>query len=350
MENKELLDLEKETLLLKYTQKQTTPEEAELVESWLNGSEEYRQESQAVRQVLKLKSRIDEHKSFRLPEAFVEVNRKLDKRSRKRLWISHLSRVAAIISIPLLISTLTFGYLFFERNATDIERRIKFIEVTSAPGMVTRLELPDNSKVCLNASSTLRYPTLFAGNTREVELTGEGYFEVQSDKEHPFFVTTKSGLRVMAHGTQFNVNTYDEREEVETILVEGKVDIHSSDKFIAGLKPGEKLSYNKQTKKYTIRQVNLYENTAWKDGKLVFRNTSLDEVFRILGHRFNVEIVLHNQKKENEYNCWATFTNETIYQIFSYLEEATPIRWKVNTMKQNNDSTFAKQQIDVWLK
>lgn len=94
MENKELLDLEKETLLLKYTQKQTTPEEAELVESWLNGSEEYRQESQVVRQVLKLKSRIDEHKSFGLPEAFVEVNRKLDKRSRKRLWISHLSRVA----------------------------------------------------------------------------------------------------------------------------------------------------------------------------------------------------------------------------------------------------------------
>ncbi|WP_278624449.1 hypothetical protein [Parabacteroides gordonii] len=121
--------------------------------------------------------------------------------------------MAAIISIPLLILTLTFGYLFFERNATDIERRIKFMEVTSAPGMVTRLELPDNSKVCLNTGSTLRYPPLFAGNTREVE-----------------------------------------------------------------------------------------------------------------------------------------FTNETIYQIFSYLEEATPIRWKVNTMKQNNDSTFAKQQINVWLK
>lgn len=350
MENKELLDLEKETLLLKYMQKQATPEESDLVEHWLDESEEYRQESQIVCQLLKLKSRIDEYKSFKMPEAFAEVNRKLDKRSRKRLWICYLSRVAAIISIPLLISTLTFGYLFFERNATVIESQIKFMEVTSAPGMVTRLELPDNSKVCLNAGSTLRYPTIFAGDIREVELTGEGYFEVESDKDHPFFVTTKSGLRVMAHGTQFNVNTYDDQEEVEAILVEGKVDIHSYDRFIAGLQPGEKLLYNKQTKKYIIQKVNIYENTAWKDGKIVFRNTSLDEVFRILGHRFNVEIVLHNQKKDKEYNCWATFTNETIYQIFSYLEEATPIRWKVNTMKQNNDSSFAKQQIDVWLK
>ena len=216
--------------------------------------------------------------------------------------------------------------------------------------MVTRLELPDHSKVCLNAGSTLRYPTVFTGNTREVELTGEGYFEVQSDKEHPFFVTTKSGLKVMAHGTQFNVNTYDEREEVEAILVEGLVDIHSYDKFIAELKPGERLSYNKRTNKYEIRKVNIYENTAWKDGKIVFRNTSLDDVFRVLGQRFNVEIVLHYQKKDKEYNCWATFTDETIYQIFSYLEQATPIRWKVNAMKQNSDATFAKQRIDVWLK
>lgn len=350
MENKKLLDLEKETLLLKYTQKQTTPEESERVESWLKDSEEYQQESEVVRQALKIKSQIDEHRSFELPEAFAEVNRKLDQRNRRRLWINYLSRVAAIISIPLLISTLTFGYLFFEGNTTDSENRIKFMEVTSAPGMVTRLELPDNSKVCLNAGSTLRYPTVFAKNTREVELTGEGYFEVQSDKEHPFFVATKSGLKVMAHGTQFNVNTYDEREEVEAILVEGKVDIHSSGRFIAGLTPGEKLSYNKQTKKYVIQKVNLYENTAWKDGKIVFRNTSLDEVFRILGHRFNVEIVLHNRQKDKEYNCWATFSNETIYQIFSYLEDATPIKWKVNTMKQNNDTTFAKQRIDVWLK
>lgn len=350
MKNKDFLDLEKETLLIKYTQKQTTPEESELVEFWLKESQAYQQESKMVRQVCELKSQINEYKSFKSPKAFVEVNKELEKRERRRIWLNYLSRVAAIISMPLLISTLSFGYLFFERKTMKSESMVQFMEVTSAPGMVTQLELPDHSKVSLNAGSTLRYSTLFTGNTREVELVGEGYFEVQSDKEHPFFVTTKSGLKVMAHGTQFNVNTYDEREEVEAILVEGKVDIHSFDKFITELKPGEKLSYNKETKKYTIQKVNLYENTAWKDGKIVFRNTSLDDVFRILGHRFNVEIVLHNQKQDKEYNCWATFTNETIYQIFSYLEQATPIRWKVNAMKQNSDTTFAKQRIDVWLK
>lgn len=350
MKEKDFFDLEKETLLIKYTQKQTTPEETRQVESWLKKSDDRQKESDILRQALELKTKINEHNSFNSQEAFAEVNRELEKRNRRRSLVNYLSRVAAIISIPLLLSTLTFGYLFFERQAPTIESSVQFMEVLSAPGMVTRLELPDHSKVCLNAGSTLRYPTVFTGNTREVELTGEGYFEVQSDKEHPFFVTTKSGLKVMAHGTQFNVNTYDEREEVEAILVEGLVDIHSYDKFIAGLKPGERLSYNKRTNKYEIRKVNIYENTAWKDGKIVFRNTSLDDVFRVLGQRFNVEIVFHNQKKDKEYNCWATFTDETIYQIFSYLEQATPIRWKVNAMKQNSDATFTKQRIDVWLK
>ena len=350
MKEKDFFDLEKETLLIKYTQKQTTPEETRQVESWLKKSDDRQKESDILRQALELKTKINEHNSFNSQEAFAEVNRELEKRNRRRSLVNYLSRVAAIISIPLLLSTLTFGYLFFERQAPAIESSVQFMEVLPAPGMVTRLELPDHSKVCLNAGSTLRYPTVFTGNTREVELTGEGYFEVQSDKEHPFFVTTKSGLKVMAHGTQFNVNTYDEREEVEAILVEGLVDIHSYDKFIAELKPGERLSYNKRTNKYEIRKVNIYENTAWKDGKIVFRNTSLDDVFRVLGQRFNVEIVLHNQKKDKEYNCWATFTDETIYQIFSYLEQATPIRWKVNAMKQNSDATFAKQRIDVWCK
>ena len=339
-----------EILLIKYIQKGTTSEETRLVEAWLNESDENRLEFDKVCKAHQLKHLLDSYYAFDPQKGFQTVNKKLERRKSKRIWINTLSRIAAILTLPLLISTLTLGHLLMNSNNYGSEEEIQYVEVNSSHGMITRLELPDHSKVCLNGGSTLRYPAIFKGKTREVELTGEGYFEVNSDKEHPFFVSTTSGIKVMAHGTQFNVNTYDDRDEIEATLVEGKVDIHSFDNFMTNLKPGEKLFYNKKTQEYNVKQVNLYEATAWKDGKIVFRNTTLEEALKILGHKFNVNIIVHNNPSKKQYKFWATFTDETIHQIFGYLESAAPIKWKVNSLKQNNDTTFAKQQIDVWLK
>lgn len=339
-----------EILIIKYIRKGSTQEETHLVEAWLNESDKNRQVFEEVCKVHKIKSQIDNYHSFDPQKGFKSTNKKIEKRRGKRIWINTLSRIAAILTLPLLISTLTLYYLLLNDNDFDCKNETQYVEVSSSQGMISRLELPDHSIVHLNGGSTLRYPTVFKENRREVELTGEGYFEVKSDKEHPFFVTTASGIKVMAHGTQFNVNTYDDRDEIEATLVEGEVDIHSFNKFITDIKPGEKIFCNKKTLEYTIKQVNLYETTAWKDGKIVFRNTSLEDVFKILSRKFNVDIVVHNNHTKQQYKFWATFTSETIYQIFSYLEDAAPIKWKVNSLKQNNDTTFAKQQIDVWLK
>ena len=81
---------------------------------------------------------------------------------------------------------------------------IAFNEVTAPYGTVSTLTLPDSSKVWLNAGSTLKYPTAFTSNVREVEMSGEAYFEVHADKKHPFIVST-GDLKVTATGTAFNV-------------------------------------------------------------------------------------------------------------------------------------------------
>ena len=78
------------------------------------------------------------------------------------------------------------------------------------PGTITRLVLPDQSVVWLNAGSRLVYPSVFDEKERKVQLFGEGYFEVEADPEHPFCVSTSEGLRVIAYGTKFNVNAYDD--------------------------------------------------------------------------------------------------------------------------------------------
>jgi ferric-dicitrate binding protein FerR (iron transport regulator) len=237
------------------------------------------------------------------------------------------------------------GYMVFLKPAD----KPVYAEITAAPGSVVNFELPDRSKVWLNAGATLRYPAAFKGDAREVTLSGEGYFEVRSDKQHPFYVATAAGVKVMAYGTQFNVNTED--NTVQTILAEGKVSVLTAGRPLVELQPGEQAVYDEVTGNLSVDRINLYEKLAWKDGKIVFRNALLSEVFRKLSRRYNVDIVLHDKYHQSEnYRARVAFSDETIQQIFTYLEVAAPIEWKLSRPIQYADSTLAKQRIDVWLK
>lgn len=110
-------------------------------------------------------------------------------------------------------------------------------------------------------------------------MSGEGYFEVQSDKEYPFYVSLDNGIKVKAHGTKFNINAYKEDRVVETTLEAGLVDVISASRTI-WLKPNEQVCYDKEDGHFTTSVANIEEKTAWKEGKLVFRNATLEEVVK----------------------------------------------------------------------
>ena len=132
--------------------------------------------------------------------------------------------------LPLIISTGVLSYLY-TRQLKQADT-VSYLEVLSAPGIVTQVLLPDSSKVWLNAGSSLRYPSRFTEKERNVQLSGEGYFEVQSDKEYPFYVSLDNGIKVKAHGTKFNINAYKEDRVVETTLEAGLVDVISASRTI----------------------------------------------------------------------------------------------------------------------
>lgn len=298
-----------------------------------------------IDQALSIDKKIREMESCNTQEAFRQVLRTLHKRRKRAAFRHTLLRVAAMLALPLLLTSAVFGYMVFLKPAG----KPVYAEVTAAPGSVVSFELPDRSKVWLNAGSTLRYPDTFKGNKREVTLSGEGYFEVRSDEGHPFYVATATGVKVMAHGTRFDVNTED--NIVQAILAEGKISVFTTDGTSTELQPGEQAIYDEATGKLSTGSVNLYEKLAWKEGKIVFRNARLSEVFRQLSRRYNVDIVLHDEYRQSEnYSARVTFTNETIQQIFTYLELAAPIEWKISRPAQYEDSTLVKQRIDVWLK
>ncbi len=130
--------------------------------------------------------------------------------------------------------------------------------------------------------STLRYPTTFKKDNRLVELKGEAYFEVQADKDRPFYVNTPNGLSVYVYGTKFNVAAYEDDNYIETVLEKGKVNVITPDQETIVLAPGEQLLYDKQSQKSKKNKVDVYGKIAWKDGKLIFRNASLEEILKRL--------------------------------------------------------------------
>lgn len=287
-----------------------------------------------------------EYESLDVQAAYLKNRQRLESFRKKRSITYYMLRIAAILLLPLAISTGTLSYLYLEQLG-NIEN-VTYLEAFSAPGIVTRVQLPDSSTVWLNAESSLRYPSRFTEKNRIVHLSGEGYFEVQSDKEHPFFVSLNSGIRVKAHGTKFNVNAYDDDLLMETSLETGLVDVINGTRTIL-LKPNEQVVYNKEEKHFIVRPANLEEKTAWREGKMIFRNATLEDVLKQLSRRYNIDITLHRETTK-DYKFRASFSTEDITQILNYLRLAAPISWSFADTKQQLDYTYPRQRIDVWLK
>lgn len=285
---------------------------------------------------------IKEMESIDVARAY-QRTQKILKANRKKQMYNQMMRYAAFLAVPLLLTSLVLGYLYFQKP----EPAEKYAEVTAATGSVIRYELPDHSVVWLNSGSTLRYPTVFRSDNRNVELNGEAYFEVEADNERPFYVNTRHGLTVYVYGTRFNVTAYEDDSNIETVLEKGKVNVISPDrKTIIQLAPGEQLLYNKQSQKLIKNKVDIYEKVAWKDGKLIFRNASLDDIFKRLSRHFNVDIQFNN-KSGKEYKYRATFRNETLPQILDYLARSAALKWKTEEAVQQADDTFTKKKIIV---
>ena len=207
--------------------------------------------------------------------------------------------------------------------------------------------MPDGSEVWLNSGSKLIYPHYFTVAHRKVQLTGEAYFKVQADKERRFDVQLPNGLTAAAYGTEFNINAYEDDNDIEIILASGKLKIISSEKEqTCDLQPSQQAVYNKGTKTLLASDANIYLKTAWKDGIIVFRRSGMDEIINRLSKHFNVDIELRGEELHS-YEYSATFTTESIGEILRLLEKSAPIQCRIIEPKQNRDFSFTKRKIII---
>jgi len=263
--------------------------------------------------------------------------------------ISRLSKVAAVVLIPVLTFLL---YTISENNRLTNQITtvsVDSLEVIAPVGSRTVVELSDGSVVHLNYGSRIKYPQNFSGRTRGVALIGEAYFEVSHNPDKPFVVNT-DGINIRALGTVFNVNAYPENNDIATTLVEGKVVVEELKnnghiKAIKEMLPGQHLRYEKNTGDLKSSRGRVGKYIAWKDGKLVFENESIDQVAQKLSRMFNVEIQVNNEVKKYRYTV--TFVDEPLFQILDLLSVATPIKYRILPRTKNPDGTFSKQVIII---
>ncbi|MEO6733937.1 MAG: FecR domain-containing protein [Ferruginibacter sp.] len=152
-----------------------------------------------------------------------------------------------------------------------------------------QVTLADGTRVWLNAASSIRFPVMFTGTERRVEITGEAYFEVAKNRSMPFIVNASSS-EIEVLGTHFNVNAYDDESLTKTTLLEGSVKV-KKDSYSKLLVPGQQVQMNKRGELKVLNGADLEEVVAWKDGLFIMKRADIGSVMRQIARWYDVEIV-----------------------------------------------------------
>lgn len=153
-------------------------------------------------------------------------------------------------------------------------------------------------------------------------------------------------MSVYVYGTSFNVNAYDDEPAIRTVLEKGRVNVVAPDRTTVRIEPGEQVVFDRRTGALTCSQVRVEDECAWRDGRLVFRNTPLDEVLHRLARHYNVDIEFRNHSDE-VFRYRATFRDETLTQIFDYLSASADIRWRVVAPERRDGDSYTRRRILV---
>lgn len=220
------------------------------------------------------------------------------------------------------------GKLKYEHKAGGTVVETKYNILVVPRGGEYTLALSDGTIVNLNSGTSLKYPVQFTGNTRTVEVSGEAYFEVAADAEHPFIVETP-GLNVKVLGTGFNVMAYPDDAESAVTLVHGKVGVQT-DKQQVILQPDEQYVCQLATQLGTVRKVDVAQYIAWKEGILNFDQMPLDELTHRLSRWYDVDFFFSSEQLKKLKFSGAFKKYNDLQYVLNIIEEITDVQFVMN--------------------
>ena len=326
-------------IIKKFLSGRFSVETEEKVQRWIMKEENAEEKEKAS---LEYWNELDTEADSKTYSALERVNLRTgyNKEHLENIVLYH--KFVRIVAVVIPICLLAGGLLYY------IPSENEQIEISTAYGEQKRLVLPDSSEVWLNAGSTITYPKTFTKENRVVTLDGEAYFSVRKDDAKPFIVET-SQLSVKVLGTKFNVKAYKHSEEITTTLIEGKVHFEFNNtaqkpQYIT-MAPGQKLIYYSQSGKTELYTTSGEGELAWKDGIIVFKQTSLQDALEILADRYDVEFIVRRNVPDDDLFS-GTFTSRSLEQILNYIEASSKIRWRYLNSVQGSKE---KMKIEIFI-
>jgi ferric-dicitrate binding protein FerR (iron transport regulator) len=219
-------------------------------------------------------------------------------------------------------------------NASDAAAasngKITYNTLTIPRGGQYQVVLPDGTKVFLNAASVLTYPTAFTGNSRNVELTGEAYFEVAENKAKPFTVTS-NGVEVRVLGTHFNISAYQDDRMISTTLLEGAVQLKKGN-VTARLAPGQQGNITPESSRITVQDANTDQVVAWTKGYFVFNDLPIKEVMKIVSRWYDIDVAYQGNIQAKKFGG-TTSRYKDISELLNYMKITGGINYKIEGRK-----------------
>lgn len=238
-------------------------------------------------------------------------------------------RVAAIFLILAAGSITYWKY----SSRPEIPALASLMEKKNAKGTRSIIQLPDGSKIWLNADSKLRYPEAFKGKNREIYLNGEAFFDVAKNPEHPFIIHLANGT-VQVLGTSFNVRAYDNEPVVETSVATGRIAFipkyHTTRRKqdTVFLTPDHKASYTYTMETLSTDITSGKEDKAWTEGRLIFRSKSMEQIGVELERDFGKKVTFLDEGPK-AFIFTGAFENNSLDEIMYYLSRTKNFSYKI---------------------
>ncbi|SDK18486.1 FecR family protein [Pedobacter sp. ok626] len=224
------------------------------------------------------------------------------------------------------IVKLDNGSVAYKEEMAAADKKIVYNTMSTPRGGYYHLTLSDGSDVWLNSASSITYPASFVGAERSVSIIGEAYFEIAKDTSRPFIV--KSGDQtVKVLGTHFNVMAYQDDKLITTTLLEGSVRITKNDNSVI-LKPGQSASNLARTAMMTIKDVNVENAVAWKNGYFKFDNETLGDIMKKISRWYDIDVEFKDDVRKITF--WGTYSrSKNIADLLSTLELTQTVHFKL---------------------
>ncbi len=312
-------------IIIKELKGEATSEESQQLDQWINENAENQKRFTELWSAYQLTSPDVDLFEPDKEAAWSKIRDNIALPRQRRLGITQFSRIAAAAILFFLIG-IASQYFVSEKFSADFLNQYSTVIVPE--GQKSMIVLPDGSNVWLNSGSSLKYKNSFNAKIREVEIAGEGFFEVKRDKSRMFRVHS-GDIAVEVYGTAFNVKNYSEDKKLEVTVENGNVGVVREGALLADLTRGKQVSVSKTDREVLVSDANVEVVTAWKNNELIFDDSPFEEVIRYLERWYGVKITIEEKMKKN-HNYTFKVKTESLTELLKLLKVITPLEYKID--------------------